>query len=222
MAAFPSARRSANGVESAHAARGARVLSRSGQRTPSRHARRNGGAVMVRGIAIVVVTLLANLASAAAQEKPIVDKGQKRRAVAKLREILKGEPTAKEVQTAALRFYKLEPERLENLASAARLKGLVPEIELGADNSIGHTFTNTRDGLYPSLGAIDPVGNPQGYKERVTGSQDQLLWRVRAVWNLDRLVFNAEALDVRSLTGLQENLVREVTTLYFSRRRLIS
>ena len=45
---------------------------------------------------------------------------------------------------------------------------------------------------------------------------------VRAVWNLDRLVFNAEELDVKSLTSIEENLVREVTTLYFGRRRLLA
>jgi len=156
------------------------------------------------------------------KEKTPVDKAQKRRAFAKLREILKNEPTAKEVQTATLRFYKLEPDRLESLATAARLKGLVPEFEAGMDNSVGHTYTNTRDGLYPTLGNLDPIGNPEGYKERVAGSSDQFLWRLRAVWSLDRLVFNAESLDVKSLGSLQENLVREVTTMYFARRRVIS
>jgi hypothetical protein len=155
-------------------------------------------------------------------EKTPVDKAQKRRAFAKLREILKNEPTAKEVQAATLRFYKLEPERLESMASAARLKGLIPEFEAGMDNSVGHSYTNTRDGLYPTLSNLDPIGNPEGYKERVAGSSDQFLWRLRAVWSLDRLVFNAESLDVKSLGSLQENLVREVTTMYFARRRVIS
>ena len=47
-------------------------------------------------------------------------------------------------------------------------------------------------------------------------------WHVRLWFNLDRLVFNAEALDAMSLNSLGENLVREVTTMYFSRRRLIA
>ena len=148
-------------------------------------------------------------------------KPSKRRAIAKLREIVKSEPSIKEVQTAALRYYKLEPERINAMASAANWKGLVPEIEAGMDNSVGHSFQNTKDGLYPRLDLIDP-NNPDSYKERVASNNDQLLWRVRAVWVLDRLVFNSESLDVKSLNTLEENLVREVTTLYFSRRRLLA
>lgn len=155
---------------------------------------------------------------------------QKGRAFGKLRQILKSEPSCKDVQRAALRFYKLEPERINRMAVASRAKAIVPEIEGSIDNSVGHTFTNTRDGLYPSstlanLGRVSPGAasdNPDGYKERVQTNTDNLLWRVRAVWNLDRLVFNSEELDVKSLNSLEENLVREVTTLYYSRQRLIA
>lgn len=154
----------------------------------------------------------------------------KGKAFGKLRAILKSEPTCREVQRAALKFYKLEPERINRMAVASRAKAIVPEIEGSIDNSVGHTFTNTRDGLFPSQSLID-IGraspgaesdNPSGYKERVQTSTDNLLWRVRAVWNLDRLVFNSEELDVKSLNSLEENLVREVTTLYFQRHRLIA
>ncbi len=148
----------------------------------------------------------------------------------KLRQILKNEPSCKEVQRAALVFYKLEPERIRRMGVATRVKAIVPEIEGSIDNSIGHTFTNTRDGLFPQqslrdAGGTDTSGNflnPDGYKERVQTTTDNLLWRVRAVWNLDRLVFNSEELDVKSLNSLEENLVREVTTLYFQRHRLIA
>jgi hypothetical protein len=178
--------------------------------------------------AAVVVFAWLSLGGAAAAlaappqgEKPPVDRAQRRRAFAKLREIVKSEPTIKEVQAAALKYYKLEPEHLEALASNARLKGLVPEIEGGIDNSLGHTLTNMKDGLYPQL--PNPTGdNPFSYKERTAMDQDSLLWRVRAVWTLDRLVFNSEALDVQSLNSIQENLVREVTQIFFQRRRLLA
>jgi hypothetical protein len=122
-----------------------------------------------------------------------------------------------------LRFYKLEPERIKRMAVATRIKALMPEFEGSIDNSVGHTFTNARDGLYPqaALAAIDP-SNTDGFKERTTTTNDNFLWRVRAVWNLDRLVFNSEELDVKSLNSLEENLVREVTTMYFGRQRLIA
>jgi hypothetical protein len=157
------------------------------------------------------------------KEDPAKKAAQKGKAFIKLRQILKNEPTVREVQRSTLRFYKLEPERIKRMATATRVKALMPEFEGSIDNSVGHTFTNTRDGLYPqsALMAIDPA-NMDGFKERVATSTDQLLWRVRAVWNLDRLVFNSEELDVKSLNSLEENLVREVTTMYFGRQRLIA
>lgn len=144
-------------------------------------------------------------------------------AFGKLRQILKGEPTCRDVQKAALKFYKLEPERINRLALSTRVKAIMPELEGSVDNSVGHTYTNTLDGLYPpaALAAVDPT-NPNGYKERVQTNNDNLTWRVRAVWQLDWLVFNSEELDVKSLNSLEENLVREVTTLYYSRQRAIA
>jgi hypothetical protein len=156
------------------------------------------------------------------EENTAAKAAQKKRAFAQLMKIMKGEPTIKEVQQATLKHYKFEPERIDSMARAARLKGLVPEIDASLDNSVGHNYSNTKDGLYPFL--PNPVENPNpgSFKERVSGNNDNLTWHVRAVFNLDRLVFNAEELDVRSLDSLQENLIREVTTLYFGRRRLLA
>jgi hypothetical protein len=39
-------------------------------------------------------------------------------------------------------------------------------------------------------------------------------------WNLPSLVFNAEVLDVGSLAVLQEGVLKEITRLYYTRRRL--
>jgi len=39
-------------------------------------------------------------------------------------------------------------------------------------------------------------------------------------WDLPNLVFNPEVLDVGSLAILQESLLKEVTRLYYTRRRL--
>ena len=44
--------------------------------------------------------------------------------------------------------------------------------------------------------------------------------RGKVAWNLPQLVFNAEELDVASLAGLVEGLLKESTRLYYMRRRL--
>jgi hypothetical protein len=159
---------------------------------------------------------------AAAQPEAAPRKQTSRASVKRLFQIIKAEPTVKEVQKAAVKYYRLEPERINGLARNARLKGLVPNISATFSNEIGNRFTNTKDGLFPVLPNPDNNPNPNFYKERVSESSDNLSWSVSASWDLDRLVFAAEALDAKSLTSLEENLVREVTTLFFSRRRVLA
>jgi hypothetical protein len=143
-------------------------------------------------------------------------------AVDRLFRVIRSEPTIQEVQRLALRYYDLEPERVDGLVARAHVKGLIPEIEGSFETSLGDNYTNTRDGLYPLLPQVPENPNPSNYRERVQGASSMNLFRVRAVWSLDRLIFNSEALDARSLNSLGENLVREVTTLYFARRRLLA
>ncbi len=177
-----------------------------------------------------LVVVLANPAYAQPGEQPTgptpeeieARMAQKRSALAKLNAILKKEPTVKEVQDATLHFYKLEPERLAKMADATHWKALLPEFEGGIDNSTGKNFNYTKDGFFPVLPSPPENPNPGNFKERTEGTSDSFLWRIRAVWNLDRLVFNSEELDVKSLNSIEENLVREVTTLFFSRRRQLA
>ena len=147
-------------------------------------------------------------AAAETADKPAHKRGQ----LAHLKEILKREPTVQEVQRAALAHYQLEPERIASMSTSARLKGLFPEVDAGFDSLLGHNFTNTQDALYPTL----------PYKERQAASNDQTIWHVRGVWDLSRLVFNPEQLDIKTLGSLQETLIREVTTMFFSRRRVLA
>jgi hypothetical protein len=157
---------------------------------------------------LMLMSSVASLARAA----PPKDPTQKRRAVVKLREVLQAEPTIKEVQTAALKYYRLEPSRINALTASARIKALLPEVDFGFDNTVGNNFTTTQDILF----ATSP------YKEKTQENQGQLVFHMRAVWDLSRLAFNSEELDIKSLNSLQETLLREVTTLYFSRRRLVA
>ena len=137
---------------------------------------------------------------------------RKRSQMTHLREIIKREPTIQEVQRAALAHYQLEPERIDSMSTAARIKGLFPEVDAGFDSLLGHNFTDTQDALYPTL----------PFKERQAATNDQTIWHVRGVWDLSRVVFNPEQLDIKTLGSLQETLVREVTTMFFSRRRVLA
>ncbi len=144
----------------------------------------------------------------------------KRSSMKRLMKILKGEPSIKDTQNWALRYYKLGTSRINGMATKARLKGLIPEVSLNFTNHQGKDFRNMRDGLYPELNLNGT--NPDNLKERSAGTNSHMTFHVGGKWVLDRLLFNAEALDVKSLNSLGETLVREVSTLYYSRRRLLA
>jgi hypothetical protein len=161
---------------------------------------------------VKMAALLIMLAVVADAHAAPGDKTQRHRGMARLQELIKSELTIRDTQKAALKYYQLEPERIRALTTAAQVKGLLPEIDAGLDSTVGHTYNDTQDALFPMF----------PYKERNAGSSDQMVWHVRGVWDLSRLAFNPEQLDIKTLNSLQETLVREVTTLYFQRRRVMA
>jgi len=164
-------------------------------------------------ISLIAAGAAAILAAQQADGADTVEKtARKRSRMTHLREIIKREPTIQDVQRAALAHYQLEPERIDSMSTAARIKGLFPEVDAGFDSLLGHNFTDTQDALYPTL----------PFKERQAATNDQTIWHVRGVWDLSRVVFNPEQLDIKTLGSLQETLVREVTTMFFSRRRVLA
>jgi len=123
------------------------------------------------------------------------------------------EPTVQQVQDAAIRYYQVHPDRIRSLRRNAQLKALVPSISGKFSNALFNTKRKMYDGLYVAgLGATP--------KEDEAESGDVMGFSVGIGWDLDRLVFNAEVLDVQSLIGILDGVVREVTTVYYIRRRL--
>ncbi len=122
----------------------------------------------------------------------------------------KHEPSVQQVQDAAIRYYQVHPDRIASLRSNAQLKALVPVVSGGFANALGSEKRKLVDSIYLNL----------GFKEDEQINSDSMAFTVGATWNLDRLVFNAEVLDVQSLIGILDGVVREVTTIYYIRRRL--
>lgn len=123
------------------------------------------------------------------------------------------EPSVAEVQQAALKFFKVHPEKVAAFRAGAAWKALMPDLELIFNNETGTNDRTLWDRLYPTF---------TDYKDLEKTTRSTLSIGVRAHWSLDRLIFNAESLDVASLVGVQEGLLREITSLYFTRRRLMT
>jgi hypothetical protein len=118
------------------------------------------------------------------------------------------EPTVAELRAAARRHAGLDPGRARGWARRARLAGLVPQLSVRALRSI------ERDQGVTSSAASDRLEIDLG---------NDLLFEVRAGWELSRLVFDpAELRAAREGARLRldvTNLETEVTRLYYQRRR---
>jgi hypothetical protein len=123
---------------------------------------------------------------------------------------LEKEPTIRQVQDAALHFFRVDPTKVQSFRSGATLKGWFPITTISGSQR----FYNSERILDDRLYNFDP------YKEAEDFTGDDLVVGVSATWNFPLLMFNAEELDVASLVGIMEGILKEVTTLYFTRRRL--
>ncbi|MFT5430004.1 MAG: hypothetical protein ACI9OJ_000677 [Myxococcota bacterium] len=124
---------------------------------------------------------------------------------------LKAEPNVRQVQEAALGYFKVNQNSVASMRSRASAKAAVPVLEVS-----GGFARSIQD------------ETAQNYSVFIDGSDwivkgasgDSFDIRGKLTWDLPRLIFNAEELDVASLAGLMEGILKESTRLYFMRRRL--
>lgn len=111
------------------------------------------------------------------------------------------EPTIREIQDAAIRYAEVvDPKKIEKLRKGAKYKALLPDFDLDYDKTI----------TYDS-----------GIDKYITGPRD---WGVGLSWDLGDLIWNEQQRlidsQVRLMVRLREDILDEVTRLYFERRRL--
>lgn len=167
-------------------------------------------AVVVAGL---MVAAPARAQAPGGQAAPPAPPRPSMKAMKELKNRFENEPTVKQVQKAALEFFQVHPEVVRSYRTRAFVKALVPDLEVGFNAERGDSNRNMQDAIY---------ANAFAWKENEDNKHTTMSLNVRAHWALDRLVFNAEVLDVTSLVGVQEGLLREITSLYFTRRRLMT
>ena len=125
-------------------------------------------------------------------------------------QLLKGEPNVRAVQEAALRYFRVNRDQVTSMRSRAGWKALLPVAEISG----GYT----RSKLDEDTINLEFDANSPWIVRGAGGTGYEV--RSKLSWNLPQLVFNAEELDVASLAGLIEGMLKETTRLYFMRRRL--
>ena len=122
-----------------------------------------------------------------------------------LKELSLNEPTIEQVQEAALRHAKvIHPDNVRALRRNARLKALLPTVSVDYDKTI--------------------YAGSTGKKDAFVGPRD---WGLSLSWNVGDLIFNSQlrllnGSDGRLMVQLRDDILNEVTRLYYERRRLQS
>ena len=132
----------------------------------------------------------------------------------KLRRIMKkleSEPSVEEVQEAALNFYGLEHGTIEGYARQAKSKSIVPKVSVQYRKNLVGTQVEKFD--YLRYQQDEPAA-----LDKIDGDVDEFV--VAGTWNLPKLIYNPEVLELASLRKTRERVLKEVTRLYYLRRRL--
>jgi hypothetical protein len=127
-----------------------------------------------------------------------------------LKQLKKVEPSIREVQKSALEFFKIDFDTVQSMRTRAGWKSLLP--------TVGGKYR--RNDTEVDLGKWDFINYPDRKAGRDFAGLFVNEFEVSSSWDLSRLVFNPEVLDVASLVVLQEAILKEVTRIYFTRRRL--
>jgi photosystem II stability/assembly factor-like uncharacterized protein len=120
--------------------------------------------------------------------------------------IFADEPSIGEIQKAAISYAEVYPEKIERWRKAAAKRAWLPDLRVSYDEdwqSSGYFYSGTyRD-------------------DDITRGDD---WSVSLTWKLGDLIWNDDqtSIDTRSrlMVQLRDDVLNEVTRLYFERRRL--
>jgi hypothetical protein len=130
----------------------------------------------------------------------------------------RGEPPVQSVHAAALRYLGLGPERLRSLQRGVDHRAWLPLLELRGSAGRGRSTRLDRDQVLSS-GLLNELFDRQ--LDRGSDYGGSLI----LAWDLGDLAFHPDAIDVareaREVIELRDEVLDEVTQLYYERRRAL-
>lgn len=133
------------------------------------------------------------------------------------------EPTLVEVQEQALRFASLPTEKeYKKYRLQARLRNLLPRVDLSLSRDVDNsTFFQNDRGLSTDSGFENEFDAGEIAR---TQDDDRSFGGLSVTWNASELIYDDEIVDIlsqaRLTANIKENLLDDVTRIYFQRRRL--
>jgi hypothetical protein len=122
------------------------------------------------------------------------------------------EPGILEIQQVTVDYAEVYPDKIKWMRRSAQNKALLPKVSFGMDGNMGRTVNLDRGSTTtPDFYIEGPIDRNFG-------------WDIDFSWDLGELIWNHDQtnIDVRSrlMVQLRNDLLDEVTKLYFERRRL--
>ena len=122
------------------------------------------------------------------------------------------EPGIAEIHQAAIEYAEVSPDKIKWMRSAAKNQALIPKFSFNLDRDVNKNIDLDRGGTN------DPDFYIEGPRDRKLG------WGIGLNWDLSELVwsYHQTSIDVRSrlMVQLRNDILDEVTKLYFERLRL--
>jgi hypothetical protein len=128
------------------------------------------------------------------------------------------EPSVQQVQVAAIRHLDLGPERIRALRRGLRRRGWLPRFELRGSYGGGRSWQRDYDEAFT-------YDAPRLFLDRERERSRDFVLSTALVWELGDLAYHPESIDVskeaREVIELRDDVLDEITQLYFERRRTL-
>lgn len=139
-------------------------------------------------------------------------------ALKKALKLFADDPPIAKVQQAALEHFRVSKDDLDSYRTTSRLKALMPSLNGSYTYDDNRLNSYETDRLVWNGGAAFDPNNPQ------VGTAQTGLGRAYSAgvsWDLKSLVFDSSMLETYALVGIHEDILKEVTRLYYTRQHNI-
>lgn len=128
------------------------------------------------------------------------------------------DPDLRRVHAAALAYLELGPDRVRRLRRGVARRGLLPIVDLRLTRSLARDVRRERDEAFTS-------GELHRLYDGLRGSSRDFGATLSFSWDLGDSAYHPEEIDVskeaREVIELRDDVLDEITQLYFERRRLL-
>jgi len=129
------------------------------------------------------------------------------------------EPSVESVHRAALRYLTLEPARIAALREGVSRRGWLPILSFRATRDQDRNRHTDYDETFVS-------GEMRRFNDRDSDRNHQLELQLTLSWDFGDIAFHPEQIDVsreaREIIELRDDVLDEITQLYFERRRVLA